>query len=370
MAYKPKKTGVQTIMAKGFYGSEPEVGTDLTDKGDMIGALNWYNNFYDPESCEVWLEEYLTAQKHSPKDIAAVKRAGTIRQIDVVKCRLLNNECVLDQRSIDNLTNNLKRALHLGRLKTVEMFADRIGPAERNRRKAMEFRSDLDRIYDLVWLGTIKPAQIQFFDTFKKIGMKPAQANVLLPVYSELLTEHLDPEVSRSKLNATARVAFIKELVQSLEAWSKGKEEKKQPKVTKKVTERKIGRKTFRSTRPIATAAGLKFKTVDEDTKIASINPKQILGAQILVIFNAKYKQLAIIRAANAEGLSVKGTTILNVDEKTSEAKRAGRHVNAIKEMQTAPKTKIAKLFKDIKADLIPFRTRTSEDIVLVRAIK
>jgi hypothetical protein len=90
----------------------------------------------------------------------------------------------------------------------------------------------------------------------------------------------------------------------------------------------------------------------------------------MLVVYNAKYKQLAILRTSKPEGLSVKGTTILNVDETTSESKRAGRHVSTIKEMVTAPKTKIAKLFKAIDSSLIPVRTRTSEDIVLIRAIR
>lgn len=365
-----KSSRVYEIQALKFYGTEPEVGSDLSSEVAFGQALNWYNNFHDPDACVGWLEEYLKAKKYGPKDIAAIKRAGTLTQSRLHSIRMLNNECTIPERMIKKLESDIQEALRLGRLKTEVLFGDRLGPAERNKRKALEFRSDLDYLYDQVWDGKLKPADIEYFETFEKMGMKPKQAQVLLPVYQELLAEEQDKEITHSKKNVKARLAFMKELVESLEAWSKGKEEKPTPKVKKKVTERKIGKRIFKSTRPLATVNGLKFKPTDEDTKLTSIAPKQILGAQMVILYNAKYKQLAIIRAANAEGLSVKGTTILNVDEKTSEAKRAGRHVAAIKEMATAPKTKIAKLFKAIAADPIPVRTRTSEDIVLVRAIK
>lgn len=366
-------------LSKNFYGPEPEIGSDLSQKLALIRAFNWYNNFYDHEKgtfanrdCN-WLEEYLTSiKKMSNKDVAAVKRSGLLRQVDVVKCQLIMRECKLPEGSVEDLHSRIDEALSLGRMKTVQMFGDRIGPAERNKRKALNFRGDIDRIYDLIWDGKIKPAQIQYIETYKKLGIKAAQAGLLASWYKEVLQEEQldDPEVKRSKKNAKARLTFLKELVTTLELWAKGKEDKPEPKVKKPVIIKKIGKKTFKSTRPVATAANIKFKKVDEESKLTSINPKQILGAQLLVVYNAKYKQLAILRAANAEGLSVKGTTILNVDEKTSEAKRAGRHLTSIREMAAAPKTKIAKLFKSIDSASIPVRTRTSEDIILVRAIK
>lgn len=360
------------------YGAEPAAGSDLSiisaygAESAFGNALNWYNTFQEPELNEQWITEYLTERKYSTKDIDAIKRGGKLSQSIIHTMRMISNDCIVPARMHSKILEQVTESLQVGRLKHVQLFANRVGPAERNRRKALEFRSDLDYLYDQVWDGTLKVPDIDFFETFKLIGMKPAQASVLIPKYKEILDEEQenDPEVKSSKKNAKARLAFLKELIESLEAWSKGKDEKKEVKVKKKVTERKIGRRIFKSTRPVATAASLKYKKLDEETKLTSINPKQILGAQMLVIFNAKYKQLAIIRAANSEGLSVKGTTILNVDETTSEAKRAGRHMIAIKEMVTAPKTKIAKLFKEIKADLIPFRTRTSEDVVLIRAIK
>lgn len=375
---KTKTLGVkaQNIAAKGFYGEEPVAGSDLTKGISYTLALNWYNNFYEHNKSTFngrecfWLDEYMTGKQYSVKDIAAARRADTIRGTDVVKCRLILNDCILPDGSVADLDKRIKDAVAYGRMKTIQMFGDRLGPAERNKRKALEFRGDLDYLYDRVWEGKLKPVDIEFFTTFEAMGMKPKQAQVLLPVYREVQLEEQDKEIPHSKKNIKARQAFMKELIESLEAWSKGKEEKPEPKIKKPVTERKIGKRTFKSTRPAATVTSLKFKTIDEETKIASISPKQILGAQMVILYNAKYKQLAILRAANAEGLSVKGTTILNVDETTSEAKRAGRHTAAIKEMVSAPKTKIAKLFKAITADPIPVRTRTSEDIVLVRAIK
>jgi hypothetical protein len=370
MAYKPKKSAVTKIQERNFYGPEPDIASDFS-AGDSkyLGALNWYNIFFEVDVGVEWLDTELRARKFHTKDISAIKRSGLISQNDCVVARLISRECKLSERTLQRWNERIQRALKYGRLKREEMLADpeRESPAVRNRRKAFGFTADLDELMDQVWLNEVKLADIKFFEVFKQLDIKPSQASIILPNYKEQLVEMADKDVSHQKKTVHQRlVAFTKGLVEALEAWAGTTAEEK---LTKKVGAVKRGRKP-KAVRPAATTKNLKFKKIDEETKLTSIDPRQILGAQMLVIYNAKYKQLAILRATNAEGLSVKGTTILNVDEKTSEAKRAGRHLTAIKEMASAPKTKIAKLFQSINSTPIEFRTRTSEDIILVRAIK
>jgi hypothetical protein len=59
----------------------------------------------------------------------------------------------------------------------------------------------------------------------------------------------------------------------------------------------------------------------DPETGVASIKPEKLLGASELWVYNVKTRKLGCYRATSPEGLSVKGTTILNYDEKTSTAK-------------------------------------------------
>ena len=59
------------------------------------------------------------------------------------------------------------------------------------------------------------------------------------------------------------------------------------------------------------------MKSCDE-LGISSIDPKKIIGAKKLVIFNTKYRYLQVFEASGHDGLMVKGTTIQNFDKDRS----------------------------------------------------
>jgi hypothetical protein len=61
-----------------------------------------------------------------------------------------------------------------------------------------------------------------------------------------------------------------------------------------------------------------KYQEKDDGFKIASIDPARIIGAVELWTFNTKYKFLTVYRALDRGGLSVKGGSIINFDEKNS----------------------------------------------------
>lgn len=67
------------------------------------------------------------------------------------------------------------------------------------------------------------------------------------------------------------------------------------------------------------------FLSASDEYKIASVDPAKIIGSQELWTFNVKNKMLTVYRARDRGGLSVKGTSIIQWDEKTSVAKLIGR---------------------------------------------
>src|SRR6266705_1480068 len=95
-------------------------------------------------------------------------------------------------------------------------------------------------------------------------------------------------------------------------------------KVNRKVT-------TARKKKPLSKEKILKnFKYLDkyDALKLASIDPGKIIGAIELWTFNIKYKNLTVYRAKDRAGLSVKGSSIVNYDEKTSISKIIGKNTD------------------------------------------
>ena len=56
--------------------------------------------------------------------------------------------------------------------------------------------------------------------------------------------------------------------------------------------------------------SNVKYKSNDDELKIASINPMKIVGASKVILFNTKYRTLQVYVTDNHLGLSIKGTTL------------------------------------------------------------
>jgi hypothetical protein len=88
-------------------------------------------------------------------------------------------------------------------------------------------------------------------------------------------------------------------------------------KAAKKAT-RKSGTKVLSMDKQVAR---LKYKKEDNDFKIVSINPAQIVGKSRLLVFNTKYKMLVEYFTEAVGGFEIKGTTIKNFSPESREWK-------------------------------------------------
>ena len=103
-----------------------------------------------------------------------------------------------------------------------------------------------------------------------------------------------------------------------------------------------------------------------------SIDPKKIIGAQELWVFNTKTRKLGKYVASNgfsSEELSVKGASIIGFDEKKSVQKTVRKPDVTLKEFQKAGKVALRKFLEDIKATDIKLTGRINKDIILLKVI-
>ena len=113
----------------------------------------------------------------------------------------------------------------------------------------------------------------------------------------------------------------------------------------------------------------LKFKKDDKALGVVSISPTQILGAKELWVYNTKTRKMAQYKAADVDGLSVKGTGLLNFSQESAE-KTIRKPAEALAEFKKASKVKLRTFLKDLSTvDVVP-NGKLNEHHLILRADK
>jgi hypothetical protein len=211
-------------------------------------------------------------------------------------------------------------------------------------------------------------ADWSMYQYLTKLGATPmsamAIANKYRPVAAELLdvlTELEDEQLQEGYEKYTVEevedlVLIYQTIVDDCERFAS---------VNKKITK-------ARKKKPVSKEKllkGFQYLASDNTYKIASIEPSKIIGAQELWTFNVKSKLLSVYRAVDRGGLSVKGTAILNFDEKTSTSKTIGRKTaERIESVLKGGKVVLRKLMDDINGKGVEPK-RLNKQTVLLKVI-
>ena len=97
---------------------------------------------------------------------------------------------------------------------------------------------------------------------------------------------------------------------------------------------------------------------------------QKIVGAQQVWFFNAKTRNLTVINAMSHAGLSIKGTTIIGFDEKTSVTKKLRKPEQTLEILKAGSKIVLRKLMDNIKCKPVVAKGRLNTDTVILRAVK
>lgn len=128
--------------------------------------------------------------------------------------------------------------------------------------------------------------------------------------------------------------------------------------------------KTPRAKKPTDKAkvvAKLKYAKSNEQMKLVSITPADIIGAQELWVYNTKSRKLGKYVAAEFSELSVKGTSIVNYNQALSVQKTLRKPLEQLNEFKAAGKVQLRKFLDDIKAVDIKLNGRINEEVILLK---
>lgn len=235
---------------------------------------------------------------------------------------------------------------------------------ERIVNRANDLIADLEVLLDAYYRDG---RQFKMADWIIKNNVKPQIAQRIAAYYKPLYSEAFDALNGKDedlkegyshykKSQLKAYVEFLRSIVSCAETTA---------------TTVKARKPRKKKEKPVsAIVAKLKFKEKDEELKITSVDPKQIVGCNQLWVFNTKYRTLAVYNAMGPAGLNVKGSTVIGFDEKTSIVKKLRKPTEQLNKLMQGGKIILRKYMDEVKCKPKEATGRINNETVLLRIIK
>lgn len=213
---------------------------------------------------------------------------------------------------------------------------------------------------------------IKKFDPYREMmahepAIKPAHAKIIQDTFASMLAEarevveFTDEDIKEGYRRFTARAAERKKFLEFYEKIHTATETL--------VNEGKATRKTRIKKAPSKekVTAKLKYKDKEPSLGLASINPISILEASMLWVYNTKNRKLIKYEANElSKTLSIKGTTIVNFDEKKTVQKTV-RKPEVLKGANKLARTKFDKLYAELTTTETQANGRINEHCILIK---
>ena len=115
--------------------------------------------------------------------------------------------------------------------------------------------------------------------------------------------------------------------------------------------------------------AKVKFKKEDNDFKVVSINPVQIVGKTRLYTFNAKHRELSMFYTDKPSGFEISGSTIKYFDKEQSIKVRLRKPMDILPLILDKTPNQIQKELSNLSVKVNTPNGRLNEETLLLRAL-
>lgn len=357
-----------------YMGPEPAFSGPISNNTDLGLALNWYNYFYTPADARPWLVAWMK-DRYTKEQIALFKRLPDWK-IGITNCalaRMMQRGAILPDNVMGNMQGRIRQLIeHAKSLQEEKEEAPKprtvISIQDRVKEKAWSIIAEIEDELDLFFEGDYAPRKFSAYDLLKKKEAKTAQSKIITDYFTSVL-EELQGAIDKTdeqlvegyerlgKKKLTNYRDFVKMIVDDCNRYFGNQVIVRKPRKKKEKSATQL-LKTF------------SYKKEDNENKLMSVDPINIIGAQSVWLYNVKYKKLTVLHAYSHAGLSVKGTTIINFDDKTSTTKTLRKPEEVLPKVLTGGKIILKKLMSEIKTKDTPAVGRTNTDTIIVKCIK
>lgn len=355
---------------KALSGGEPTwINGETTS---ISAALNWYNYHSDNKDSKNYALQYLKVNGSDKKELEEYAKINENHYGNLgFVCRIKTNGAPLTEQNekwIIAAFESLKESQKTPKAKEV-VEEDKPTTTVRDRiaEKAKEHIAELQNIID----ECIASDDYKSFSPYawmQKSEVKGVHTKFIVESFDKLkdelqdVVDGTDKQLVEgysnfSKRQIKAFFALVSLIISDAEKLNDNAKLSRAPRKKKVKSANKVTEK-------------LTYKKQDNEYKLNSINPVDIVGASQLWVFNTKTRKLGRYISKDADGFSVKGTTILNFNEEESIQKIVRKPEAVLENVLKGGKIVQKRILPELKTAEQPLTGRINADVILLRVIK
>ncbi len=350
-----------------YAGTEPKFTAEVSQI-DLMKSLSWYAQNKDSKDAYKWACDFL--KKKHKLDVSSVikNQSPTFGFV----CRIVSNGGVLstkDQTWLDGEIENLKHSLKNRKQPVVVDEPKIVVPniQDRIREKASECIGELEGQLDDLILSKFS-TEVSPYAVMHTLEIKGVHTKHISDWFKTKRIEFDDVLHTADAELKEGYSNFSKPQLKKLVAWCDqvildcGK-------IAGEAVKSRKPRKRKTKT-PEQLVAKIKVMDEHKELKLKSVPAKDIIGAMQLWVFNTKNRKLGCYHAIDADGLSVKGSSIINFNESKSVQKTLRKPEATLPEIMKGGKVYLRNALEGIRAVESSLTGRLNADIILVRVVK
>jgi hypothetical protein len=336
----------------------------------IIRAMNWYSAEKLKSDARSYIREYV--KKNLPSDL---KTFDDIKDNDIRStygwiARLITHGAKLREFHLIDFNRYLTEILNSvesnpKKVIPVVVVTNKVSIQDAILAKASEYIGELEGQFDEV----IKVKQDFSLYNSLKGNQIPKPYMPMVRDWVEKKANHFteaysgtDAQLVEGYSNLT-KVQF-RNTVKMLNAWLEDCD---------KYSEFKKANRKIRVSKPKAPGIqvkNLKYKKADDELKLTSVSPTDIVGAQQVWLFNTKNRKLVCYKTDSATGIQVKGTSLQNYQPDICAQKTLRKPADTIKELMSASKVQLRKFMDSINSKAQSPNGRLNEEMIILKVVK
>jgi len=350
-----------------YWGPEPTPKGDVTEL-DLLKAFNWFNYFHSTEDAKSFTISYLKSIKYNKSTIQKISQIpfDNLRSTGWM-FRILIQGGDLPAGKKESLLEKIEKLVE-GVIENTESEESSnknvISIQDRINAKASELTGELDEQLDVFFTEGVITFNVK--DWMRERDIKPQIAKKIVEKFQPRYEEVKEAFEGKNPDLVEAYKGWRKPVLKVMAIFMKGiidclNTSIETHKVIKKPRKKKV--------KPAGVlVAKMKYMVEDTALNLKSVDPKEIIGASQLWVFNTKYRNLTVYNAAGA-GLTVMGSSIKGFDE-SSITKKLRKVADIINQVKSAGKVPLRKIMDGIKSKPKTATGRINSETILVRVVK
>lgn len=365
----------EMILSEKLHGKEPTKPVVISEKNstELGKLLNWYSFMADEKEIDNWATQYMKNKGYSKKDISQFINTNDVigKRTTAALCRMFLNgiqfegevSTLIEDRIAKHINNTSTRQIQQEDREVVSI-QDRIKTI------ADRYIIEIEDEIDTWFFDKKKVIDFSMYTFLQKHSISIQVANrirsFIVPKIEEMELAKLKKDeqfeeafsyLSRSRFTLILNSLNI--AVKDIDRFV-GNTKAAKPRATRKKKDIPVSKQIN----------SLVYQKEFASLKIKSISPEQIIGASQLWTFNTKYNQLTVYNSLGPAGLGVKGTTLINFDEKSSQRKKIRKPKETIEKVLEGGKLVLRKILTEASTKPMPLNGRINSETILLRVIR